>query len=729
MMIRQYELVERVKGYDPNIDESALNRAYVFAMQVHGQQKRASGDPYFAHPLEVAGILTEYYLDYQSIITALLHDTVEDTGVTIESIEEQFGIEVAKLVDGVTKLNKIEIKSEKMQQARNFQKFLVAMSDDIRVLLVKLADRLHNMRTLHYIKNPQKRKRTSLETMEIYAPLAERIGMQQMKEELQELAFSELNADARNSIVKRIEHFRFISGKLVDEVCSELQLLLEKNGLKVEIVGREKKPYSIWQKMHRKNLSFESMCDIMAFRIFLDTPADCYQALGVIHSTYSMVPGRFKDYLSTPKPNGYRSLHTTIIRPKSHRIEVQIRTRHMHEIAEMGVAAHWVYKQKPDKVDIGQYRWMRELLEILEHALSLEEFLEHTKMEMFQDQVFCFTPKGDLINLPFGASAIDFAYAIHTNVGHCCGRVRINGRLRPLRTRLANGDQVELIRSTDAEPSSMWLHYVVTGKARSAIRRFLYKKEREQNIYEGHSLIQNFYRKRGISLKENDFKVYFETFEKKLSRPIKSMEDIYELVGRGEVSVDLILRTVLEKHKIGLETSLDVEQQQIDNLKQLEKPPSKFKNDKVSISGVSPGMAVHFANCCCPLPGDLIVGIIVSGRGVAIHTMDCHQVEVFINQPERWIDVSWNDQSTQGGGVHTARLEVSMENTPKALAQVANTLGSFKSNIRNLVFNRRADDFLEIKIDIEVKDVTHLTNVIAQLRLLDGINDVERIKH
>ena len=452
-MMRQFELVELVKSYDPNADEDALNRAYVYSMKAHGAQMRASGDPYFSHPVEVAGILAQMKLDSASIVTGLLHDTVEDTVATLDDIERVFGPEIARLVDGVTKLSRIELQSDQTKQAENFRKLVLAMSEDIRVLLVKLADRLHNMQTLHFIKSDDKRRRIARETMEIYAPLAERLGMQRMKDQLEDLAFAELYPDARASILARLDFLRDKGGAMVPRIEAELQRKLAEGGLAGTVVsGREKSPYSIWRKMQRKNVAFEQLSDIMAFRVLVDGIGDCYHALGIIHSAYHVVPGRFKDYISTPKPNNYRSLHTGVIGPEQQRIEMQIRTREMHEVAELGVAAHWTYKQGAGKTEGPQYRWLRELLDILEHASGPEEFLEHTKLEMFQDQVFCFTPKGDLIALPRGATPVDFAYAVHSEIGDTCVGAKINGRLVPLRTQLGNGDQVEIVTSKAQTP-------------------------------------------------------------------------------------------------------------------------------------------------------------------------------------------------------------------------------------------------------------------------------------
>ncbi|HEY9163563.1 MAG TPA: bifunctional (p)ppGpp synthetase/guanosine-3',5'-bis(diphosphate) 3'-pyrophosphohydrolase, partial [Magnetovibrio sp.] len=517
-MIRQFELVELIKAYDPHADEDMINRAYVYAMKAHGSQIRASGDPYFSHPLEVAGILTGYRLDTATIVTALLHDVVEDTGASIDDIEKLFGTEVAKLVDGVTKLTQIEMQSDHSKQAENFRKLLLAMSEDIRVLLVKLADRLHNMRTLHFIKKPEKRKRIATETMEIFSPLAERIGMQEMKNELDDLAFAEINGEARASILKRLDYLRAEGKTLAPSIIAELSYTLKEAGVDAVVTGREKTPYSIWRKMQKKDVPFEALSDIMAFRIAVDNIEDCYKALGVIHNEYRVVPGRFKDYISVPKPNGYQSLHTGIIGPERHRIEIQIRTKAMHDVAENGVAAHWRYKSengvsgKP--TDGKQYRWLRELLEILENAAEPEEFLEHTKLEMFQDQVFCFSPKGDLINLPQDATPVDFAYAVHTEVGDRCVGAKINGRMMPLRTRLKNGDQVDIVTSKTHTPSPTWENFVVTGKARARIRRYVRLKERDQYIKLGQAMLERVFLEEDYPMAEKGLKGVLKIFQK-----------------------------------------------------------------------------------------------------------------------------------------------------------------------------------------------------------------------
>src|SRR5690625_3849576 len=492
-MLRQFELVERVKSYDPGADEDRLNRAYVYAMKMHGSQKRASGDPYFSHPIQVAGILTELKLDGDSIITPQLHDVDEDTEGTLEDSERLFNPEIARLVDGVTKLSRLELQSERSKQAENFRKLVLAMSEDIRVLLVKLADRLHNMRTLHFVQSEEKRKRIARETMEIYAPLAERIGHGTFENDLDALAFAEPNPAARNAILARLEFLTSRGGDITDRVIAELERALEEEGMEGSGSGRIKTPYSIWRKMQQRNVGFEQLADIMAFRIVVPDVASCYQTLGILHSQYPVVPGRFKDYVSTPKLNGYQSLHTGLIGPLKQRIEVQIRTEEMHEVAELGVAAHWRYKQAADgsepPMEGRQFRWIRALLDILEHASNPDEFLEHTKLEMYQDQVFCFTPNGDLIALPRGATPIDFAYAVHSEVGNTCVGCRVNGRMVPLRTLLQNGDQVEVVTSKVQRPSPDWENVVVTGKAKAAIRRFIRQEQREQFHGVGRQLV------------------------------------------------------------------------------------------------------------------------------------------------------------------------------------------------------------------------------------------------
>jgi len=721
-LIRQFDLVERVKKYDPHADESMINRAYVFSMKAHGSQMRASGDTYFSHPLEVAGILTGYRLDTATIVTALLHDTVEDTGATLEELTTLFGEEVTKLVDGVTKLTQIELQSDHAKQAENFRKLLLAMSDDIRVLLVKLADRLHNMRTLHHIKNPDKRKRIATETMEIFAPLAERIGMQEMKNELDNLAFAQINPEARDSILTRLDYLRVEGEGRVPEIIEELTRTLKDYDITATVSGREKTPYSIWRKMQFKDVPFEAMSDIMAFRIAVEDADECYKTLGVIHNAYRVVPERFKDYISVPKPNGYQSLHTCIIGPKKHRIEVQIRTRSMHDVAENGVAAHWQYKQDGEgrsgkPTDGKQYRWLRELLEILEHAEEPEEFLEHTKLEMFQDQVFCFTPKGDLINLPHNSTPVDFAYAVHTVVGDRCVGAKINGRMMPLRTRLKNGDQVEIITSKSHTPSPTWQNFVVSGKAKARIRLYIRLKERDQYIELGQAMINRAFLEEDYPMTEKGLKGVLKIFQK------ETVDDLIAEVGMAHIPA----RDVLEAVYPGAKKKTT--EQKIVPLSRARTKQNKNKNDSfgIPIRGLIPGMAMHYAGCCHPLPGDRIVGIITTGKGVTIHTIDCDNLHQYEEQPQRWIDVSWEKNALRPDE-HVSRIHLTLVNVQGALGELSNIIARAEGNISNLKILTRSADFFDMLVDIEVRDVLHLNEIIAALRANPVVNTIERAR-
>ena len=710
-MMRQFELVEQVKSYDPKADEDALNRAYVYSLKAHGSQRRESGDPYFSHPVEVAGLLAQMKLDTASIITGLLHDTVEDTVATLDDIERLFGPDIARLVDGVTKLSRIELQSDQTKQAENFRKLVLAMSEDIRVLLVKLADRLHNMQTLRFIKSEERRRRIARETMDIYVPLAERIGMHRMKDQLEDLAFAELHPDARASIVARLGFLREKGGDIVARIVAELKATLAADGLAASVSGREKSPYSIWRKMERKNVSFEQLADVMAFRILVDGVADCYHALGVIHSAYHVVPGRFKDYVSTPKPNNYRSLHTGVIGPERQRIEMQIRTRDMHEVAELGVAAHWIFKQQAGRVDGRQYRWLREMLEILEQASNPEEFLEHTKLEMFQDQVFAFTPKGDLIALPRGATPVDFAYAVHSQIGDTCVGAKINGRLLPLRTELANGDQVEIVTSKAQTPSPTWERFVVTGKARARIRRFIRTQQRAQYLDLGRAIVQKAFRQQGQAFSERPLEAVLGQFH------CATVEDLYVAVGEGLATGREVVNAAFPLPPEARDKVVPLAQA---------RKKGRPRDTAVSIRGLIPGMALHFAGCCHALPGDRIVGIVTTGKGVTIHTIDCDTLESFADEPERWLDVAWS--SEEADAAHVGRINVTIANEPGNLGSLTTTIGKQGGNISNLKITNRSVDFFEILIDIQVADVKHLSTIIAALRATPVINSVERAR-
>jgi len=701
-MLRQYELVERVKRYDPDADEAMINRAYVFSVQKHGSQKRASGDPYFSHPIEVAGILTDFNLDDQTIVTALLHDTIEDTLVTYEEIESAFGPDVARMVDGVTKLSKIEAMSENERAAENLRKFLLAMSDDIRVLLVKLADRLHNMRTLHFIKNPDKRRRIARETMDIYAPLAERIGMYDFMREMQLLAFREIEPEAYDSITRRLEQLKEGGHDKVDRIGAELQLLLAGKGLSVSVSGREKHPYSIWKKMQERHISFEQLTDVMAFRVITENTEDCYRALGIIHQTFKMVPGRFKDYISTPKRNGYQSLHTTVIHQDNARIEVQIRSRSMHNDAELGLAAHWAYKQKGDAAD-QHAAWLRDLVEILEQSQDADELLEHTRMAMYQDRIFAFTPKGELHQLPKGSTTVDFAYAVHTSLGNQTVGAKVNGRVVPLRTALENGDQVEILKSVGQEPQPGWLTFAITGKARAAIRRYIRQKQRGEEIKLGEKLYEEIVGRFSPDLAK-------ELGDKALTAALKRLK----LEDRAGLMVAIATHRVLD-HEVmealvpGSTTAEGVEE------------AHPRQHQPVSIRGLTPGIAYSLGDCCHPVPGDRIVGVRRTGEPIEVHTIDCRSLEV--EQDDDWVDLAW-DSKSKGG---TARLSVIVKNQPGALAAVANVFGATKANILNLQLVNREGPFHTDVIDLEVADAQHLNRILSALRALDIVVQADRV--
>lgn len=725
-MIRQYELVERVKAYDPDADEDILNRAYVFSMMAHGSQKRANGDPYFSHPVEVAGLLADMRLDTASIVTGLLHDVVEDTEYTTEDIKNIFGDQVAQLVDGVTKISQLELQSGQSKYAENFRKLVLAMSEDIRVLLVKLTDRLHNMRTLHFIKSAEKRRRIATETMEIYAPLAERIGMQQMKDELQDIAFSQLHEEARDSIMTRMAYLREEGNEGIDQIISALTDMLAEGGLHAEISGREKTAYSIWRKMQRKNIAFERLADIMAFRLVVKDIGECYQALGLIHSQFQLVPGRFKDYISVSKPNGYQSIHTSVFGPTRRPIEIQIRTEEMHAVSEIGVAAHWSYKQSGNserRHDGRQYRWLRGLLEILESASTPEEFLEHTKLEMFQDQVFCFTPKGDLISLPHGATIIDFAYAVHSEIGDRCAGARVNGRIVPLHTSLQNGDQVEISTSSAQQPSKRWLRFVITGKAKSRIRRYERIQQRDEYVQLGRGMLQSMFKSEGYDFTDKAIHVV----SKKLN--MSQSDDVYVSVGMGHHTANAIMDLAFPQRKA---ISPITKNGPTEKPKIISRDQSHTNKDPFSIpiQGLIDGMAVHYAKCCHPLRGDRIVGIVQSGRGVTIHTISCNTLEQYQDEPERWLDVAWQNQDNHDGSrpsMLVGRIHIVLANETGSLGNACTVIGKNDANITNLRLNNRHADFFDAVVDIEVTDVRHLNNVMAALQATKNISSVDRM--
>ncbi|MFM8748173.1 MAG: RelA/SpoT family protein [Aestuariivirga sp.] len=719
-MMRQYELVERVTRYDPDADEDLLNRAYVYAMKAHGNQKRASGEAYFNHPLEVAAILTEMKLDSATIAAALLHDTVEDTEATHQEIEEKFGQEIAGLVDGLTKIAKLDLVTKEAAQAENLRKLLLAMSRDVRVLLVKLADRLHNMRTLNFVK-PEKRLRIAQETMDIYAPLAGRMGMQAVRDELEDIAFKVLNPQAYQIILDRLTKLHAESGGILKSIEQELTQKLVENGIKAEVHGREKRPYSIFRKMERKLLSLGQLSDIFGFRVIVGTVDQCYRALGIIHRTYRAVPGRFKDYISTPKQNDYRSIHTTVIGPHHMRVEMQIRTRLMHEIAERGVAAHNIYKDAPDAkealdgfrapaAESNAYRWLRHLVEMLQEGESPREFLEHTKLELFHDQVFCFTPKGKLIALPKGATPIDFAYAVHTSVGDSCVGAKINGNHAPLVTVLRNGDEVEIIRSEAQSPPAAWEGLAVTGKARAAIRRANRAAARKQFAGLGREIVEKMLAKLGKTYVEKEVAAALPRLGH------RNRDDALAAIGRGELSAIDLMKAM----GVAIDDS---------KMKELRRPGPARKADldlSVPVRGVARTTALKISPETGAVPGERIVGILVPGEGITIYPIFAKALEQFDNQPERWVDLAWDTGSEDQR--FPARIKVTILNEVGALAQVTQAISDLGGNIDALqmVAREGARDFFDLDITLEVTDLKHLNGIMDSLRGKTSVSDVSR---
>jgi GTP pyrophosphokinase len=716
-------LAETIRSYAPGANTALVEEALAVASDAHRSQVRDNGDPYITHPLAVAEILAGYRLDVPSICTALLHDTVEDTSVSLPDIEARFGGTIAGLVDGVTKLTRLELQSDRTKQAENFRKLVLAMSRDIRVLLVKLADRLHNMRTLHFVQKPERRLRIAHETMDIYAPLAARIGMDAMKTELQNRAFAQLEPDAHGTIQARLNYLRGQGADVIEEVRHELAAVCREQGVDVlEVSGREKSAFSIWEKMQRRNVAFEQLSDIMAFRLVVATREQCYAALGAVHNAYPVIAGRFKDYISTPKANGYQSLHTgvTLRSPRNQKIEVQIRTRAMHEIADNGVAAHWTYKEGVHEppAETQRFGWVSDLLEILDNSGAPDEFLENTKLELYQDQVFCFSPKGQLIQLPRGATPIDFAYAVHSQVGDTCVGAKINGRLMPLRHQLQNGDQVEIMTARGGTPSPSWERWVVTGKARARIRRYVAQQQRSQTIDQGRAILAKAFRQEGL-----------DGADKVLEGGLKalkcaSLTDLLVGVGSGSIGPRDVIHAVYPEM---LEAARSPRMMpSLLARPATARPPSRLSG--MAVTGLVAGMAVHYAGCCHPLPGDPIVGIVTTGKGVTIHTRECPTLETFAATPERFIDVDWDDAATerQPDTTHTGRISIIATNEPSTLANLTNAVSRQEGGVSNLKIVNRHKEFMEILVDVEVRDLRHLSMVIAGLRAVGGLTQVER---
>jgi len=731
-MMRQYDLIERVRRYNPDTNEALLNRAYVYAMKAHGEQRRASGDPYFSHPIEVAAILTDLKLDDATIAAALLHDTIEDTEATRAEIDSLFGHDIGALVEGLTKLKKLDLVTKEAKQAENLRKLLLAIADDVRVLLVKLADRLHNMRTLDYMP-PEARKRAAEETLEIYAPLAGRMGMHEMREELEDLAFRELYPEAYEVVSARLNALAERNRAPIAEIEQQLAKKLAERGIEAKVQGRRKRAYSVWRKMERKSVGFEQLSDIFGFRVVVKTLADCYQALGVVHTTWPVVPGRFKDYISTPKANDYRSIHTTVIGPGKQRVELQFRTVEMHELAEYGIAAHALYKDSagsPTELlsrESGAYAWLRRTIELLAEGSNPEEFLEHTKLELFHDQVFCFTPKGTLIALPRNATPIDFAYAVHTDVGNTAVGCKINGKIAPLTSEIMNGDEVEVIVSkAQTAPPAAWESIVVTGKARAAIRRATRVAVREQYAGLGRRIVERLFQRAKIAYSD-------EKLTGALPRLARaSIEDVMSAVGRSELKASDVARAMYPDYKEERAAAMAAKPKAESGWFGLKRLTSvKFKvpdaqGPAIPIRGIQGDLPVRFAPDGGAVPGDRIVGIITPGEGITIYPIQSPALSDFEDAPERWLDVRW-DSDEAVPRRFPARITVQSVNEPGSMAQIAQVIAEHDGNIDNIRMTRRAPDFTDVMIDLEVYDLKHLTAILAQLRAKPIIAKAERV--
>ncbi len=697
-MIDVEDLIALVRNYNPRTNDDLIRRAYAYGKKMHDGQLRQSGEPYFTHPVAVAAILTEQRLDDATIVTALLHDTIEDTKSTYSEVAKQFGAEVAELVDGVTKLTNLQLSSTQSKQAENFRKLFMAMSKDLRVILVKLADRLHNMRTIKSMK-PEKQAQKARETMEIFAPLAGRMGMQWMREELEDLAFRVLNPDARNSIIRRFITLQRETGDVVHKITADIRHELEKAQIDADVYGRAKKPYSIWRKMQEKDLAFSRLSDIYGFRVICGSEADCYRILGVIHQRWRAVPGRFKDYISQPKTNGYRSIHTTVSGRDGKRVEVQIRTRQMHEVAEAGVAAHWSYRdgvraKNPFAVDPA--KWIANMTERLDED-DHDEFLENVKLEMYSDQVFCFTPKGDVVQLPRGATPLDYAYAIHTRIGNSCVSAKVDGIRVPLWTRLKNGQSVEIITAEGQHPQASWIDIVTTGRAKAAIRKSLREEDRGRFVKLGYELARAAFDHIGKKATDKALRTAAKTLG------LADEQDLLARLGSAELTARRVVETLYPELVQAQTEEVDAQRPFV---------------------GLAADQNFRRANCCQPVPGERIVGITYRGTGVVIHAIDCPALEEFEEQPARWVDLHWH--AGRHAAVHTVSLDLTISNDAGVLGRICTLIGEQKANISDLRFTDRKPDYYRLVIDVDLRDVEHLHTVMTALEAETDVAQISR---
>ena len=698
-MIDADDLIALVQNYNPKTNAKLIAKAYAYGQRMHEGQFRHSGEPYFSHPVAVAAILTEQQLDDATIITALLHDTIEDTRSTYSEIEKEFGREIADLVDGVTKLTNLQLSSTETKQAENFRKLFMAMSKDLRVILVKLADRLHNMRTIRSMR-ADKQVQKARETMDIFAPLAGRMGMQWMREELEDLAFRVLNPEARNSIIRRFITLQRETGDVIQRITADMELELEKAGIKAEVLGRAKKPHSIWRKMEEKKIGFSRLSDIYGFRIIVDSEAACYAALGAVHQRWRAVPGRFKDYISQPKSNGYRSIHTTVSGRDGKRVEIQIRTREMHEVAESGVAAHWSYRdgvRAENRFAVDPAKWISSLTERFDTEEDHDEFLEAVKLEMYTDQVFCFTPKGEVVKMPRGATPLDFAYAIHTRIGDGCVGAKIDGIRVPLWTRLKNGQSVEIMTAEGQRPQATWIDIVATGRAKTAIRRSLREEDKERFIKLGRELARVAFEHVGRRMTEKAL----NTAAKHLG--VETSTELLARIGSAELTARKVIETLYP----------DLPQETGDEI-----------DAARAVVGLNPGQTFRRAACCQPVPGERIVGISYRGKGVMIHAIDCPALAEVESESGRWVDLHW--QEGRHPAVHNVSLELTIANDSGVLGRICTLIGEQRANISDLVFIDRKPDFYRLIVDVELRDIEHLHTLMLALEADSDVASISR---
>ncbi|MBD5398009.1 bifunctional (p)ppGpp synthetase/guanosine-3',5'-bis(diphosphate) 3'-pyrophosphohydrolase [bacterium] len=711
------DLVNAVKNYIPDLkssDKARLELAYTFASEKHAGQKRASGEDYFTHPLAVAMIATKYELDVDSIIAALLHDVVEDTGTSIKTISNLFGENVAELVIGLTKLRSIKIKSEKKLKAENYRNFVLSVSKDIRVLIIKLLDRSHNISTLQFHKSPEKRQRIALETLNIYIPLAERMGMDELKRKMENICFKELYPHEYHFIQEKLEDIRKRGTDLIEPIVDELSELTFKHKIKAKIFGREKSPYSIWKKMQNKNILFDEIFDIIAFRFIVKTVEDCYKILGMIHSTYKMIPNRFKDYISTPKPNKYQSLHTTVIGPQNKRIEIQIRTEEMDKVAQYGYAAHWMYKEGKTDITSKDFDWLRNMVNAIKNISSPDEIVENTKLSQFIDSVFCFTPKGDLIVLPLGSTALDFAYNIHSNIGNHCVGAKINKIIKNIRTELKTGDEVEILTSKTQIPTPEWERFVATIKAKTSIRHFLKQQKKQQTIIYGKQLIQTAFENYKKTFREKDLSSILDKYG------ATTLDDLYLLIGSKEYTPEHVLFSLYPE----LKTTAQKKNFDIDNFfSAISKIPPQNSTQTLT-SGVLSNIPIHFAKCCYPLPGDEIIGVIHTGKGITIHKQNCKQLSKFAKTPEKLFNLSWDDYNAFKDSKFSTKISVLCDHTPSALNEITSILARENAIIEDIRVANKTREFIEFLITIDVNNIEHLNNIVTDLKSIKMINTV-----